>query len=39
MLAHYALATHRRRKLRRLYDKRARLVEDLTREFFAHSKF
>jgi deoxyhypusine synthase len=39
MLAHYALATHKRRGLRRLYDKRARLVEDLTREFFAHSHF
>jgi len=39
MLTHYALATHKRRRLRRLYDKRARLVEDLTREFFAHSKF
>jgi deoxyhypusine synthase len=39
LLAHYALATHPRRKLRRLYDQRARLLEDLTREFFAHSRF
>jgi deoxyhypusine synthase len=39
MLTHYALATHKRRKLRRLYDKRARMLEDLTREFFAHSHF
>jgi deoxyhypusine synthase len=39
MLVHYALAKHPRRKLRRLYDKRARLLEDLTREFFAHSHY
>jgi len=39
LLVHYALATHPRRKLRRLYDKRARLLEDLTREFFAHSHY
>jgi len=39
MLVHYALATHPRRKLRRLYDKRSRLMEDLTREFFAHTHF
>jgi deoxyhypusine synthase len=39
MLAHYALATHPRRRLRRLYDQRARLLADLTREFFAHSHF
>jgi len=39
MLVHYALAKHPRRRSRRLYDKRARLVEDLTREFFAHSRF
>ncbi len=38
MLTHYALAKHRRRRLRRLYDRRARLLEDLTREYFAHSK-
>ena len=39
MLTHYALARHRRRKLRRLYDRRAELVKDLMREFLAHSKF
>jgi deoxyhypusine synthase len=39
MLTHYALARHRRRKLRRLYDRRAELVKSLTREFLAHSKF
>jgi deoxyhypusine synthase len=39
MLTHYALANHRRRKLRRLYDRRAELVGNLTREFFAHTKF
>jgi deoxyhypusine synthase len=38
MLTHYALATHRRRKLRRLYDRRPSLLEDLAREFFAHSQ-
>jgi len=39
LLTHYALARHAKRKLRRLYDRRAKLVEDLTREFFAHSHF
>jgi deoxyhypusine synthase len=39
ILTHYALARHRRRKLRRLYDRRAELVTSLTREFLAHSKF
>jgi len=39
MLTHYALARHRRRKLRRLYDRRAELVKSLTREFLAHSHF
>jgi deoxyhypusine synthase len=39
ILTHYALARHRRRKLRRLYDRRAELVMNLTREFLAHSKF
>jgi deoxyhypusine synthase len=38
LLTYYALATHRRRRLRRLYDRRTRLLEDLTREFFAHSR-
>jgi deoxyhypusine synthase len=38
MLVHYALARHRRRKLRRLYDRRVMLMEDLTREYFAHTK-
>jgi deoxyhypusine synthase len=39
VLTHYALARHPKRKLRRLYDRRAELVRNLTREFFAHSHF
>jgi deoxyhypusine synthase len=39
ILTHYALATHRKRPLRRLYDRRGELVQQLTREFFAHSRF
>ena len=38
ILTHYALATHRRRKLRRLYDQRGKLMEALVREYFAHNK-
>jgi deoxyhypusine synthase len=37
ILTHYALARHRPRKLRRLYDRRALLVRRLTREFLAHA--
>lgn len=39
ILTHYALARHPRRKLRRLYDQRPKLMEKLRREFFAHSQF
>jgi deoxyhypusine synthase len=39
VLTHYALARHPKRKPRRLYGQRRRLVEALTREFFAHSQF
>ena len=38
ILTHYALANHRRRRLRRLYDRRAELTEALVREYFAHNK-
>jgi deoxyhypusine synthase len=38
ILTHYALATHRRRKLRRLYDQRGKCMEALVREYFAHNK-
>lgn len=39
VLTHYALARHKKRKLRRLYDQRPELLERLRREFFAHSRF
>jgi deoxyhypusine synthase len=38
LLAHYALANHPRRKLKRLYDRREELMEALAREYFAHNK-
>jgi deoxyhypusine synthase len=38
ILTHYALARHKPRKLKRLYDQRAKLVKALTREYFAHNK-
>jgi len=38
ILTHYALANHPKRKLRRLYDRRAELMEALVREYFAHNK-
>ncbi len=38
ILTHYALARHRRRKLKRLYDRRGELMEALVREYFAHNK-
>ena len=37
ILAQYALATHKPRKLKRLYDQRAQTVKALTREFFKHN--
>ncbi|MEO0078222.1 MAG: deoxyhypusine synthase [candidate division WOR-3 bacterium] len=39
IITHYALSRHRPRPLRRLYDCRAELMENLRREFFAHTKF
>jgi deoxyhypusine synthase len=38
IMTHYALASRPKRKLRRLYDKRAALMEALVREYFAHNK-
>jgi hypothetical protein len=38
ILTHYALAKHKPRKLRRLYDARPAMVKALTREYFAHTK-
>ena len=38
LFTHCALATRRKRQLRRLYDKRPQLMEALVREYFAHNK-
>lgn len=38
ILAHYALAKHRKRKLKKLYFKREELLNNLIREYFAHNK-
>jgi deoxyhypusine synthase len=38
ILTHYALARHRPRRLRRLYDHRGKMVEALTKEYFLHNK-
>ncbi|MBM3957036.1 MAG: deoxyhypusine synthase [Gemmatimonadetes bacterium] len=38
LLVHYALANRARRKPRRLYDRRAELMDALVREYFAHNK-
>ena len=38
ILTHYALARHPRRKLRRLYDQRGKMLKALTREYFKHNK-
>jgi len=38
LLTHYALANHKPRKPKRLYDRRAALMEALVREYFAHNK-
>lgn len=38
MLTAYALSKRGPRKLKRLYDKRPKLIERLTREYFAHNK-
>ena len=38
IITHYALANHKPRKLKRLYDHRATMMEALVREYFAHNK-
>ena len=38
ILTHYALANHKPRKLKRLYDQRPAMMEALVREYFAHNK-
>jgi len=38
LLTHYALARHKPRKLRCLYPQRARMMQALTREFFASNR-
>ena len=38
ILTHYALAKHKPRKLRRLYDQRDKMMKALTREYFTHNK-
>jgi len=38
VITHYTLANHPKRKLKRLYDRRAELMKALVREYFAHNK-
>jgi deoxyhypusine synthase len=38
LVAHYALARRPTRKLKRLYDKRGKLMERLTAEYFKHNR-
>jgi len=38
LLTSYALARHKPRKLRRLYDQREKMMTALTKEYFAHNK-
>jgi deoxyhypusine synthase len=38
ILVHYALAKHKKRKLKKLYFKRQKLMNNLVREYFAHHK-
>jgi deoxyhypusine synthase len=38
LLTHYALARHKPRKLKRLYDSRAKVIKALTKEYFTHTK-
>ncbi len=38
LLTHYALAKHKPRKLKRLYDQREKVMKALTREYFLHTK-
>jgi deoxyhypusine synthase len=38
ILTHYALARHKPRKLRRLYDQRDAMMKALTKEYFVHNQ-
>jgi deoxyhypusine synthase len=38
ILTNYALAKHKPRKLRRLYDQRENMIKALTKEYFTHNK-
>lgn len=38
LLTHYALAKHKPRKLKRLYDQRAAVMKALTKEYFTHNQ-
>jgi deoxyhypusine synthase len=38
LLTHYALAKHKPRKLKRLYDQRGKVMKALTQEYFTHNK-
>jgi deoxyhypusine synthase len=38
ILTHYALARHKPRRLRRLYDQRDKMMKALTTEYFAHNQ-
>ena len=38
LLTHYALAKHKPRKLKRLYDQRDRVMQLLKKEYFTHNK-
>ena len=38
ILTHYALAKHKPRKLKRLYDQRGKMLKALTKEYFVHNK-
>ncbi len=38
IIAHYALAKHKKRSLKKLYSRREEFVDNLVREYFAHNK-
>lgn len=38
IFTHYALAKHKPRKLKRLYDQRGKIMKALTKEYFTHNK-
>lgn len=37
IFTHYALAKHKPRKLKRLYDQRGKIIKALTKEYFQHN--